>query len=338
MDSVLKDKVILITGGTGSFGQKLARRLILDGQCQKIIIFSRDEWKQWEMKERDPIFNSPLMRFFLGDIRDRSRLERAFDGVDIIIHAAALKQVPAAEYNPSEFIKTNIIGGMNIIEAAIDCGVKKVLTLSTDKAVNPINLYGSSKHCLEKLMVAGNAYVGKRGYPRFSVARYGNVANSRGSIVPFWRRIIEEGAKKITVTDPRMTRFWITLEQSVDFVLNALERMHGGEVFIPKIPSIRIVDLAEAMAPNMPIEVVGIRAGEKIHELLVSKEEARHTLAFDDYYAIVPELAIHRPAADESVPQPKGEPLPEDFFYSSDNNPHWLTVKELEDLLRESLC
>lgn len=336
MSNTLRGKVVLITGGTGSFGRKLAKKLVKLDCCEKVIIFSRDEWKQWEMQQSGPLLRHPAMRYFLGDVRDLSRLERAFNGVDIVIHAAALKQVPAAEYNPSEFIKTNIQGSMNVIDAAINSGVKKVIALSTDKAVNPVNLYGATKLCADKLFVAGNAYVGKRGYPRLSVVRYGNVANSRGSIVEQWRKKLAEGAKAITITDKRMTRFWITQEQAVDFVLQSLEVMKGGEIFVPKIPSIRIVELAEAIAPGMPHEICGIRAGEKLHELLISIEDARHTREYENYYTIYPEIISHSPAQ-QKFHNSTGAPLAEGFCYTSENNGEWLSIEQLQQLLSKSV-
>lgn len=328
----MRGKVVLITGGTGSFGRRLAKRLVELDCCEKVIIFSRDEWKQWEMQESGPLLRHPTMRYFLGDVRDLARLERAFRGVDIVVHAAALKQVPAAEYNPSEFIKTNVQGSMNVIDAAINCGVKKVVALSTDKAVNPVNLYGATKLCADKLFVAGNAYVGKRGYPRFSVVRYGNVANSRGSIVEQWRNRLAEGAKDIKITDTRMTRFWITLEQTVDFVLQSLEVMNGGEIFVPKIPSIRIAELAEAIAPGVRHEICGIRAGEKLHELLISVEDARHTREYESYYTIFPEIISHYPVPEKSQSS-TGAPLAEGFSYTSENNSQWLSIEQLRTLL-----
>jgi len=332
--AAFRGKNVLITGGTGSFGQKLARKLLEETLCHKVIIFSRDEWKQWEMRQSDPIFNSKNIRYFLGDVRDPTRLARAFHEVHIVIHAAALKQVPVAEYNPTEFVNTNVLGAMNVINAAIDAGVEKVVALSTDKAVNPINLYGATKLCSDKLFVAGNAYVGARGYPGFSVVRYGNVLGSRGSIIPFWQKLLAEGAKSIPITDKRMTRFWITLDESVDFVTRCLARSKGGEVFIPKIPSMKLVDLAEAIAPKVPHEFVGIRPGEKLHEVMVSGEDARHTLEYDDSYVILPQIIYHKPSLLEKlIPGMKGKPVPEGFFYSSNTNDQWLSVEDLKKIL-----
>ncbi|MCE5318930.1 MAG: SDR family NAD(P)-dependent oxidoreductase, partial [Parachlamydia sp.] len=247
--SIFKNKSILITGGSGSFGKAFARRLLEEDECRRVIIFSRDELKQWEMRQSEPLFNSSKIRYFLGDVRDANRLERAFNDVHSIVHAAALKQVPAAEYNPSEFIKTNVLGAMNIIDAAIHCGVERIIALSTDKAVNPINLYGATKLCSDKVFIAGNSYVGSRGFPRFSVVRYGNVSGSRGSVIPHWVKLIKEGASSLPITDERMTRFWLTLDQAVSFVIKSFQEMRSGEIFVPKIPSLHIVDLAKAMAP-----------------------------------------------------------------------------------------
>lgn len=333
-----KDKSILITGGTGSFGRAFARRLLTDDLCHKVIIFSRDEWKQWEMRQSEAIFNHPKIRYFLGDVRDSQRLARAFNEVNFVIHAAALKQVPAAEYNPSEFVKTNVQGAMNVIDEAINCGVEKVIALSTDKAVNPINLYGATKLCSDRLFVAGNSYVGARGFPTMSVVRYGNVLGSRGSVIPFWKKVIQEGGTSLPITDKRMTRFWITLEQSVDFVMDAFTRMRGGEIYVPKIPSMRIIDLAEALAPDMPHTYLGIREGEKLHELMIGIEDARHTLEFDDHYLIMPEIFTHNPVSLKKflLGRP-GTPLPEDFSYGSNTNTQWLTVEQLQHIIKPFL-
>lgn len=333
-----KNKSILITGGTGSFGRAFARRLLTDDLCHKVIIFSRDEWKQWEMRQSEPIFNHPKIRYFLGDVRDPLRLARAFNEVHFIIHAAALKQVPAAEYNPSEFIKTNVQGAMNVIDEAINCGVEKVVALSTDKAVNPINLYGATKLCSDRLFIAGNSYVGARGFPIMSVVRYGNVLGSRGSVIPFWKKLIQEGASSLPITDKRMTRFWITLEQSVDFVMDAFTRMRGGEIYIPKIPSMRIVDLAEALAPGMAHTYTGIREGEKLHELMVGVEDARHTLEFEDHYMIMPEIFTYNPVLlNKFLLDRSGIPLPEDFSYCSNTNTQWLSVEQLKKIIQPFL-
>src|SRR5438876_4098922 len=267
------EQVVLVTGGTGSFGKKFVEIMLRDYHPKKLVIFSRDELKQHDMRASG--FNHPSLRYFIGDVRDQSRLERAFAGVKVEVHAAALKQVPACEYNPCEAIQTNIMGGRNVIDAAIDQGVRRILALSTDKAVNPINLYGATKLCAEKVFVQANAYAGTRD-TRFSCARYGNVVGSRGSVIPIF--IEQRKRRKITITDPRMTRFWLTLEHGVKFVINCLEQMHGGEIFVPKIPSMRLLDLAETIAPGCEVEYIGIRPGEKLHEVLVSDDESRNTL------------------------------------------------------------
>lgn len=332
--SQLKGKNVLITGGTGSFGQQMAKKLLEEDFCNKVIIFSRDEWKQWEMQQSDPIFKSSKIRFFLGDVRDLNRLMRAFNEVNVVVHAAALKQVPAAEYNPTEFVKTNVIGAMNIIDAAINTGVEKVIALSTDKASNPVNLYGATKLCADKLFVAGNSYVGARGYPLFSVVRYGNVQNSRGSIVPLWKKMVEDGAKEIPITDKRMTRFWITIDQTVDFVISCFSYMRGGEIFVPKIPSIKIEELAEAVAPGIPHTYFGIREGEKLHEQMVGVEDARHTMEMEDCYIIMPEIYSHDPVRLKKFLNGRSEQrLPDGFTYASNTNSQWLSVAELKELI-----
>jgi UDP-N-acetylglucosamine 4,6-dehydratase len=332
--SPFTDQTILITGGTGSFGRALAKYILQENTCRKVIIFSRDEWKQWEMRRSDPIFDHPKIRYFLGDVRDGARLLRAFHEVTYIVHAAALKQVPAAEYNPSEFIKTNINGAMNVIDAAIDCGVQKVIALSTDKAVNPVNLYGATKLCSDKLFVAGNAYVGARGYPKFGVVRYGNVAGSRGSIIPFWQKMIDQGIETLPITDERMTRFWITLDQAVQFVCECFDRLEGGEIYVPKIPSIKIMDLAEAMAPHLPKNFCGIRPGEKLNELMISADDARHTVEFENYYVILPDLARDEPIYERvTTTHAKGQPVAAGFVYASHTNPKWLSKEEIQQFL-----
>lgn len=315
---------VLITGGTGSFGKRFTETVLTQLKPKKLIIYSRDELKQFEMAQQFPDSKYPAIRYFIGDVRDRERLYRAFDGVDVVVHAAALKQVPTAEYNPLEAIKTNVLGAANIIDAAIDRGVKRVVALSTDKAANPINLYGATKLCSDKLFVAGNSYSGVH-RARFSVVRYGNVVGSRGSVIPFFLKMRETG--RLPITDARMTRFWITLEQGVEFVLKSLDRMQGGEVFVPKIPSMRITDLAKAIAPECRMESVGIRPGEKLHEMMISEDDARNTVEFDDYYAILP--AYH--AWDESGPlaEARGRRCPEGFRYTSDTNTRWLNEQEL---------
>lgn len=333
--SIFKDKSILITGGTGSFGRAMARKLLTESDCHKVIILSRDEWKQWEMQHSDPIFNHPKIRYFLGDVRDSDRLARAFNEVNFIIHAAALKQVPAAEYNPSEFIKTNVIGGMNVIDQAINKNVEKVIALSTDKSVNPINLYGATKLCSDRLFVAGNSYVGAKGIPKLSVVRYGNVLGSRGSVIPLWKQMVENKAASLPITDKRMTRFWITLEQSVDFVITAFNEMRGGEIFIPKIPSMRIEDLALAIAPGVPHTYSGIREGEKLHEVMIGHEDSRHSYEYQKHYIIIPEIyARNEPFLKQYLEGRQGKELPEGFSYSSDTNSEWLSVDDLKKLLK----
>jgi UDP-N-acetylglucosamine 4,6-dehydratase/5-epimerase len=320
---MLKGKTILITGGTGSFGKKFIKKA-LEFDVKKVIVFSRDELKQYEMAQE---FTDSRMRFFIGDVRDKERLYRAFDGVDIVIHAAALKHVGACEYNPFEAVKTNIHGAQNIIEAAIDRGVQKVIALSTDKAASPVNLYGATKLASDKLFVAANSYAGDKD-TRFAVVRYGNVVGSRGSVVPFFKRIAHTG--RLPITDLRMTRFWITLDQGVQFVLDNLERMHGGEIFVPKIPSMKVIDLAEAVAPGCDIEEVGIRPGEKLHEAMITEDDARRTLEFDSYYVIQPEFPWWK---DEFTSG--GKPLEDGFRYSSELNDEWLSVDQLVDLIEE---
>jgi len=318
-------KSILVTGGTGSFGKKFARIMLDEYHPKKLIVFSRDELKQHEMRMAG--FNHPIMRYFIGNVRDVRRLRRAMNGVDIVVHAAALKQVPACEYNPIEAIMTNIIGARNVIDAALDAGVKKVLALGTDKAVNPVNLYGATKLCAEKLFVQSNTYAGG-GYPRFSCTRYGNVVGSRGSVIPVFRR--QRGSGTVTVTDKRMTRFWLTLEQGVYFVISCIEQMQGGEVFVPKIPSMRIMDLAEAVAPGCEIKFMGIRPGEKLHEVLVSRDESRYTLELEDRFVIQP---LH-PWWDQDNWK-DGEPLSDGYKYASDENDQWLTIDELRQMIGE---
>lgn len=315
---MLDDKVVLVTGGTGSFGKEFVRRVLLGERPKKVIVFSRDELKQYEMAQA---FQDERLRFFIGDVRDRNRLLRAFQGVDVVVHAAALKQVPACEYNPLEAIKTNVGGAENVVDAAIDCNVEKVIALSTDKAVNPVNLYGATKLCSDKLFVHANRYSGP--HPtRFSVVRYGNVVGSRGSVIPFFKKLKEAGEPlKITHTD--MTRFWITLPQAVEFVLDSLERMRGGEIFVPKIPSMRIADLAEAVDPGGPWDVVGIRPGEKLHESLISEDEARNTIEYGTHFV------VHTGDYDGNG----GTRCPSGFRYSSDSNSQWLSLEDLGLLL-----
>ena len=318
----LANTSILITGGTGSFGNAFVRHVLDHHDPARVIVFSRDELKQYEMQQR---FRDDRLRFFLGDVRDVERLKRACDGVDVIVHAAALKQVPAAEYNPFECIKTNVLGAQNVIEAALSTKVERVIALSTDKAANPINLYGATKLCSDKLFIAGNSYAGARPL-RMAVVRYGNVVGSRGSVVPFFRDVRSTG--RIPITDPRMTRFWITLDQGVRFVIQSLECMHGGELFVPKIPSIDIMTLAEALAPDCEKVVVGIRPGEKLHELMIGEDDARRTRDMGEYYVVQPEFPWW-----ETERLNGGAPVPEAFAYSSASNPQFLSLDEARSLL-----
>jgi len=324
---MFRDKSILITGGTGSFGKQYTDTLLRRFQPKKVIVYSRDELKQFEMQQ---IFNQPEMRYFIGDVRDRERLTEAMQGVDYVIHAAALKQVPAAEYNPMECIKTNIHGAENVIQAALANNVKKVIALSTDKAANPINLYGATKLASDKLFVAANNMVGSR-QTRFAVVRYGNVVGSRGSVVPFFDKLIAAGSDHLPITDANMTRFWITLQQGVDFVLKNFQRMHGGEIFVPKIPSARIVDLATAMAPNLEQKIVGIRPGEKLHEIMCPCDDSHLTLEFEDHYVIKPSIKFYHQEQDYSennLAEP-GKLVPQGFEYNSGTNSHFLSVAEV---------
>ena len=318
------DKNVLVTGGTGSFGRKFVEVLLKEYHPKRLIIYSRDELKQHEMRTSG--FDHPDLRYFIGDIRDLPRLQRAFKGVDIVVHAAALKQVPACEYNPMEAVKTNILGSSNVVDAALDAGVEKVLALSTDKAVNPVNLYGATKLAAEKLMVQSNAYAGGTN-TRFSCVRYGNVVGSRGSVVPLF--LNQRGSGQVTLTDDRMTRFWISLDQGVRFVIRCIEEMQGGEVFVPKIPSMKMVDLARAIAPDAKIKIIGIRPGEKLHEALISEDEARTTVELEDMYVVQPAAALWFGHSWEQ----KGKPLPEDYHYASDNNTEWLTVDEIQAIV-----
>lgn len=325
---MINDASILITGGTGSFGKKLVEIVLRDYRPNRVIVFSRDELKQYEMAQQFPEKQYPAMRYFIGDVRDKERLHRAFDGVDLVVHAAALKQVPAAEYNPLEAIKTNVLGAANVIDAAIDRGVGHVIALSTDKAASPINLYGATKLCSDKLFVAANSYAGRH-KTRFSVVRYGNVVGSRGSVIPFFLKMRETGV--LPITDPRMTRFWITLEQGVQFVLKSFERMTGGEIFVPRIPSMNIMDLALALGPECRTEIIGIRPGEKLHEVMVPEDDAYHTVEYDDYFAILPTFANW--SLPDYVEGNGGRPCPDGFRYSSDTNSRWLTVEELQAMI-----
>jgi UDP-N-acetylglucosamine 4,6-dehydratase len=324
---MLNNKNILITGGTGSFGKKCTEIIIKRYKPKRLIIFSRDELKQFEMAQDFPDSKYNFMRYFIGDVRDTERLNRAFRNVDIVIHAAALKQVPAAEYNPFEAVKTNILGAQNVINIAIDQGVKKVIALSTDKAANPINLYGATKLCSDKLFIAGNSYVGQD-HSIFSVVRYGNVAGSRGSVIPFFLKCRESGV--LPITDPRMTRFWITVDQGVNFVLSCLEKMVGGELFVPKLPSMNIMDLAKVIAPECKTKIIGIRPGEKLHELMITKDDARCTLEFKDHYIIQPDFRFWQRRYKHS----KGKPVQEGFEYSSGNNPWQLTEETMREIIQ----
>jgi UDP-N-acetylglucosamine 4,6-dehydratase len=327
---MFNNKAILITGGTGSFGQRFSTYLLKNYSPKKIIIFSRDELKQFEMQQQ---FTAPCMRFFIGDVRDKYRLKTAMRDVDYVVHAAALKQVPAAEYNPNECIKTNIYGAQNVIDAAIDTDVSRVIALSTDKAANPVNLYGATKLASDKLFVAANNMSGAKG-PRFAVVRYGNVVGSRGSVVPFFHQLLSQGVSKLPVTHDEMTRFWITLDEGVEFVVQNFQRMQGGEIFVPKIPSIRILDLVESVSGKREYDLVGIRPGEKLHEVMVPQEMAHHSLEFNDHYVITPAIKFF----DKTVNYLKnklgeeGLPVEDKFEYHSGTNPHFLTVQELQML------
>jgi UDP-N-acetylglucosamine 4,6-dehydratase (inverting) len=322
------NKTILVTGGTGSFGKKFTQTVLKEHNPKVIRIFSRGELKQQQMREQFQQFpNAEKLRFFIGDVRDRDRLHRAMNGVDIVIHAAALKQVPTCEYNPIEAVRTNIDGAANVIDAAIDNNVEKVMALSTDKAVHPVNLYGATKLVAEKLFIQGNTYSGGR-KTKFSCVRYGNVMASRGSVIPVFQEQRKIGV--VTITDKNMTRFWITQEQAVRFIINCIEKMKGGEIFVPKIPSMKIIDLAEVIAPECKREVIGIRPGEKINEVLLTGEEARHAKEFDNYFVIEPEYAFWNKNNFK-----ERKPLPADFTYSSGNNDHWLTKAELNKMLEE---
>lgn len=323
-------KSILITGGTGSFGRMCTRLILKNYKPARLVIFSRDELKQFEMSQE---FNDPCMRYFLGDVRDVERLQQAFQGVDYVIHAAALKQVPAAEYNPTECIKTNIDGAANVIRACLDNNVKRVVALSTDKAANPVNLYGATKLASDKLFTAANNMVGARD-TRFSVVRYGNVIGSRGSVVPFFKGLLANGANSLPITDPSMTRFWITLEAGVEFVFKAFGRMKGGEIFVPKIPSTKITDIVDAMAPGYKTEIIGIRPGEKIHEIMCPMDTAHLTVEFDDHFVIKPTINTFDPKNDymTNALGEKGKPVQRNFEYNSGNNPDFMSLDELKKL------
>jgi UDP-N-acetylglucosamine 4,6-dehydratase/5-epimerase len=323
------NKSILITGGSGSFGRHYVQTILKHYTPRRLVVYSRDELKQFEMQQQ---FNAACMRYFIGDVRDAGRLRQAMRGIEYVIHAAALKQVPAAEYNPMECIKTNIDGAQNVIQAALEEDVEKVIALSTDKAANPINLYGATKLVSDKLFVAANNIAGGH-RTRFSVVRYGNVVGSRGSVVPFFKKVLSDGAQYLPVTDSRMTRFWITLQQGVDFVLENFERMHGGEIFVPKIPSIRIVDLAEAMAPGLPTKVIGIRPGEKLHEVMCPSDDSHLTLEFKSHYVIRPSIRFYHHDYDYSTDlmSELGRPVEQGFEYNSGSNPHFLSLQEIRE-------
>ncbi|HBR68350.1 MAG TPA: UDP-N-acetylglucosamine 4,6-dehydratase (inverting) [Rhodospirillaceae bacterium] len=331
MTNIFEGKTILVTGGTGSFGRKYVRYMLDKYNPRKIIVFSRDELKQFEMAQDFP--NEGRIRFFLGDVRDYQRLLRAFDGVDIVVHAAALKQVPAAEYNPIECIKTNVHGAENIINAAIDSSVERVIALSTDKAVNPINLYGATKLCSDKLFVAANNYSITKS-TKFSVVRYGNVIGSRGSVIPFFNEQKKTGV--LPITDERMTRFWITLQQGVEFVVHCLECMQGGEVFISKIPSMRITDLAKAIAPECELKIIGIRPGEKLHEIMVPADESRNVLEFRKFFIIKPSTPWGKIDYETPYFGEKGKGVDQDFYYASDNNPDWISIENLKEVVKNA--
>ncbi|MEH6663760.1 MAG: UDP-N-acetylglucosamine 4,6-dehydratase (inverting) [Brevundimonas sp.] len=330
------DKSILITGGSGSFGKMYVRTILERYKPRRLIVYSRDELKQFEMHQS---FNAPCMRYFLGDVRDRDRLIQAMRDVDFVIHAAAMKQVPAAEYNPTECIRTNIHGAENVIHAALANDVTQVMALSTDKAANPINLYGATKLASDKLFVAANNMAGSH-RTSFGVVRYGNVVGSRGSVVPFFDKLMKEGAASLPITDPRMTRFWISLQQGVDFVLKNFQRMHGGEIFVPKIPSVRVVDLATAMAPNLEQHVIGIRPGEKLHEIMCPADDSHLTIEFDDHYVISPTIRFHRGDIDYAVNRlgEKGTPVEQGFEYNSGSNDVFLTPDEIVEFNRAALA
>ena len=324
--SLFDDKVILVTGGTGSFGKKFAEILTTEYNPKSLRIFSRGELLQMEMQNA---FRDNRIRFLIGDVRDKDRLSRAMNGVDIVIHAAALKQVPTCEYNPIEAIQTNIDGSVNVIDAAIDNSVERVLAISTDKAVHPVNLYGATKMVAEKLFVQANSYTGSLRKTKFSVVRYGNVIGSRGSVIPLFKEQAKTG--EITITDNRMTRFWITLDQGIRFVINSLEHMNGGEIFVPKIPSMRITDLATIAAPGVRVKEIGIRPGEKLHEVMITEDESRHAVEFDSYFIVEPEHAFWG-----KVSHPGGKPVPENFRYASESNTWWLTGDELKKIVDQS--
>ena len=323
--SFLKNKVVLVTGGTGSFGKAFVTKVLQDDEVSKIIVFSRDELKQFEMAEK---INSPKLRYFLGDVRDYQRLLRATDGVDLIVHAAAMKQIPASEYNPMEAIKTNVLGAENIVNVSIENGIQRVVALSTDKAANPANLYGATKLCSDKLMVAGNVLAGSRD-TRFSAVRYGNVLGSRGSVIPFFLDRAKSGS--IPITDERMTRFWLTIQEGVQFVLDSFDRMHGGEIFVPKIPSFKVTDVAKVVCPGVPTEIIGIRPGEKLHEVMITEDDSHNTYEFEKYFAII-SPALVASGAYKKI----GKKVEEGFRFSSDNNKYWHTEESFLKVLQDN--
>jgi UDP-N-acetylglucosamine 4,6-dehydratase len=328
---LFNDKSILITGGTGSFGKHFIKTILERYKPRRVVVYSRDELKQFEMQQ---VFDQNCMRYFIGDVRDAARLNTAMTEIDYVVHAAALKQVPAAEYNPMECIKTNVMGAQNVIDSALYNNVRGVVALSTDKAANPINLYGATKLCSDKLFMAANNIAGKKD-TRFSVVRYGNVVGSRGSVIPYFKKLIFAGARELPITDERMTRFWITLSQGVDFVLSAFARMHGGELFIPKIPSARITDIARALAPELPFRIIGIRPGEKLHEVMCPADDSHRTLEFSNHYVIEP-AAMIRANIDYSTDNEggTGSPVELGFEYNSGTNPHFLTIEQIEEICR----
>lgn len=332
---MFNNRTILITGGTGSFGKCFIQHLLDNYKPKKLIVYSRDELKQYEMQQK---FDASCMRYFIGDVRDKHRLTSAMRGVDYVVHAAALKQVPAAEYNPMECIKTNIMGAQNVIDACIESNVRRVIALSTDKAANPVNLYGATKLASDKLFVAANNISGGDG-PRFAVVRYGNVVGSRGSVVPYYRSLLEEGCQSLPVTHNEMTRFWITLDKGVEFVVQNFLRMHGGEIFVPKIPSVQILDLVEAMSGSTKHEIIGIRPGEKLHEIMVPEEVAHHSLEFDDHFVITPPITFFDKDVDYNTNRlgEKGKGVDDKFEYHSGTNPHFLTIDELKALDQETV-
>jgi UDP-N-acetylglucosamine 4,6-dehydratase len=323
--SYLKGKSVLITGGTGSFGKAFVSKVLKDDEVNKLVVFSRDELKQFEMAEQ---INSPKLRYFLGDVRDYQRLLQATNGIDIIVHAAAMKQIPASEYNPMEAIKTNVIGAENIVNASIENGIQRVVALSSDKAANPANLYGATKLCSDKLMIAGNMLAGARD-ARFSVVRYGNVLGSRGSVIPFFLDKAKTGS--IPITDERMTRFWLTIQEGVKFVLDSFERMHGGEIFVPKIPSFKVTDVARVVCPGVPTEVIGIRPGEKLHEVMITEDDSHSTYEFEEYFAIISPVLKSLGVYDAM-----GTKVEEGFRFSSDNNKVWHTDETFLKVLKEN--